>query len=41
MRLDDAQLILRMVVPFGALLYAYKYTQQVAGDSRRALTPTR
>ena len=38
---DDAQLILRMVVPFGALLYAYKYTQQVAGDSRRALTPTR
>jgi hypothetical protein len=38
---DHAQLVLRMLVPFGALLYAFRYTQQEAGDSHRALTSTR
>lgn len=39
--IDHAQLVLRMVVPFGALLYAFKYTQQRAGQTAKALTPTR
>ena len=39
--IDHAQMVLRMVVPFGALLYAFKYTQQRAGQTAKALTPTR
>jgi hypothetical protein len=39
---DHAQLVLRMVVPFGCLLGAFKYTQLKAGGAARpALTPTR
>ena len=39
---DHAQLVLRMVIPFGCLLGAFKYTQQKANDTARpALSPTR
>jgi hypothetical protein len=39
---DHAQFVLRMVIPFGCLLGAFKYTQQKAGEAARpALSPTR
>jgi tryptophan-rich sensory protein len=38
--IDHAQLILRLGVPFGALLYAFKYTQQRASQTTTALSAT-
>jgi hypothetical protein len=38
---EHAQMVPRMVVPFGALLYAFKYTQHRAGQTAKALTLTR
>jgi hypothetical protein len=38
---DHAQLILRLGVPAGAMLCAFKYTQERAGQMATALTPAR
>jgi hypothetical protein len=36
---DSRQVLLRIIVPFGALYYAYVYTQQQTKDVRQVRTP--